>query len=627
MILFDLNNIYIHIKIKYCKKISFKINYLDINQKIIFDCDFNSLNFDKFILFNTPLNFKLSSIIFLLNFFEFEKIEQSNKLGTKTHSKCKEIEKNIEFEFDNNNENISKDILFSLTYNEERSILTIHDLINDKPVINNYIDDKQFVKEKIYNNNLKIINNTIEDLNNIVKNLKQNPKLKKEYKKNFIEKINENFKDFEGYVDFEKYIFSLIDLKEEKFLEKHFNITLCYLYIVMFQNIKRKLKNIMLKCNFEEIDIKFIYSILKKYSQFKEYEDIINNKNNNNNSIKNLIIKNNNLSFKKKMNILSSISTIIFQSPIFKNNTYIEFYHIEENKNNIYFKIKQFVFDIIDRCNKESKFIEGIEMLFSRILTDLNKCNQTYLHRVFINQIKNLEQLKNEIKSFFPSMICRYINSNDNCNAFYDILSDIIGINERIYIKNDYKMIYGEYDDLAIKENINNIIEGKFPKEDKEKQKLYNLYFFKGFWRIIHESYGHQPIQKVNDYKVDTPRQFYDNSSIIEKKDAGNILEYFVNKNSSLITLIKEMNCDVSELINVNLYTENFNKFWIIAKKLFNNLECEEDSFQPKDYEKVKDIYNNYYKDDNCFVNQDKYKNLNPSSLSPKIIFRPRVKY
>ena len=79
---FDLNNIYIHIKIKYCKEISFKINYLDINQKIIFDCDFNSLNFDKFILFNTPLNFKLSSIIFLLNFFEFEKIEQSNKLGT-----------------------------------------------------------------------------------------------------------------------------------------------------------------------------------------------------------------------------------------------------------------------------------------------------------------------------------------------------------------------------------------------------------------------------------------------------------------------------------------------------------------------------------------------------------------
>ena len=61
---FDLYNINFIIKNKSNKNPYFLIDYSDIQKKIEFKCDFNTLNLDKFILLNTPLNFKLFSIEF-----------------------------------------------------------------------------------------------------------------------------------------------------------------------------------------------------------------------------------------------------------------------------------------------------------------------------------------------------------------------------------------------------------------------------------------------------------------------------------------------------------------------------------------------------------------------------------
>ena len=539
-------------------------------------------------------------------------MKQNIYIGKKRNLSIDEVEEDIKSKIMEKDLNNNKNILFSLTYNEINNILTIHNLQDNIKLMNYHIEEKVFNKEKIYFNNLQKIHDLIEYLEKIEIKIKEIEK--KNYpnlKKQLIDVINIKFEKFENFVEFEKYIFSLIDLNCENFSESHLNIILSYLYISMFHTIKIKLLNIIKKGNFEEIFFKFLYSILNKYSQFRLYEEAILK--NNYNSIQNFKIYQNNLSFREKFQILSTISTIIFQSPIFKQNSYIEFYMIENKENNIYLKIKNFLFEIIDQCTVKSNIIEGMEMLFSKILIDFNYYNITYNKNVFINQIKNLLDLKKEIKNYFPKIICRYLNSNDENSAFYDILSGLIGINETIYIEKQYNMIYGEYDDIKDLDNINEIVEDKFSKDDEEKKNLYNLYFFKGFWRIIHESYGHQPIQKVNHYSVNTPNHFYFKGSIVIKHDAGNILEYFINKDSSLIQYIKEVNCNINELINVKLFIGNFHEFWKIFEKIVSKIKFEENLEEPYDYYLVQHIYNSYY--DDFKLETDKTKFIDFSSL------------
>ena len=75
----------------------------------------------------------------------------------------------------------------------------------------------------------------------------------------------------------------------------------------MINSIKINLINVINKGNFEEIHFKFIFSILNKLQQFKKYENKIINIETN--EIKNLFLHKNNLSFKEKIQILSTISS------------------------------------------------------------------------------------------------------------------------------------------------------------------------------------------------------------------------------------------------------------------------------------------------------------------------------
>ena len=186
----------------------------------------------------------------------------------------------------------------------------------------------------------------------------------------------------------ENYIYSQCELKEDDFLEINYNYFLCYLYYSMINSIKINLKNVINKGNFEEIHFKFIFSILNKLQQFKKYENKIINIETN--EIKNLFLHKNNLSFKEKIQILSTISSIILKSPIFKDDTFIQFYKIdnENEKENIYLKIKNFFFQILEMSNPESNIIQGLELLFSKVLTDINQKNKTKNKKVFINDKK-----------------------------------------------------------------------------------------------------------------------------------------------------------------------------------------------------------------------------------------------
>ena len=394
----------------------------------------------------------------------------------------------------------------------------------------------------------------------------------------------------------------------------------------MINSIKINLKNVINKGNFEEIHFKFIFSILNKLQQFKKYENKIINIETN--EIKNLFLHKNNLSFKEKIQILSTISSIILKSPIFKDDTFIQFYKIdnEYEKENIYLKIKNFFFQILEMSNPESNIIQGLDLLFSKVLTDINQKNKTKNKKVFINDIKNFDNLKNQLKIFFPKIICRYFNSNDKSASFYDIIGEYVVINESIYVENEYNMIYGDYDDN--KANfIYKIIEGKF-NNTQSNNDLYNCFIFKGFWKIFHESFGNQPIQIINNHQVDTLKYFYDKGIMITQKYAGNILEYFISNDSSKIKLIKSINCNVNKLLDPKLFSGDFEEFWEIVDKIFENWDNVNESEVenlPENYYLVQAIYEAYYKD--CKIKGDNNISVNISDFKrDKNKFRVRFK-
>ena len=189
-------------------------------------------------------------------------------------------------------------------------------------------------------------------------------------------------------------------------------------------------------------------------------------------------------------------------------------------------------------------------------------------------------------------------------------MGDYIAINESIYVKKTYSMFYGENNDESSFNEIKEILIGNYNEKNIE---LYNLFIFKGFWRIIHECYGDQPIQKINNYKVDTPTFFYYFGRIIKnKRDAGNILEYFINNNSDEINRVKNIFCNVDSLLDYKLYINDFNEFWHLFIDLLDNLE-EESYVEPNDFKIYEIIYNVYVgeneKDDKMnFMNLNKLK-------------------
>lgn len=589
------------------------------NQNIYLNIEniFNSLNISKLFIFNINLDFNIYSINEILNTEkeintiiknaksenkekDYQSIKKQNLfLNRKRNLEIMTEEKQlINFDIKHSDLEGIKNLIFCIYPDEKFPYITIHKKQNDKLINNINYNKFQLNKQKILNENFEKINDILNYINtNCLEEIE------------VINYIEKKLIDFNGYIEFENIIYSQkMNILDKDFNDNHYNNFICYLYICLLKSIKIRLEKIIKIKNSKKYFLKFIKSILNKFSQFEKYENYITN-NNKNNIIKNLKLHKNNLTLKEKCGILSTILNIILQSPFFKMNTYIEFYQIDLNNKNIYSKIKEFIFKIIDNSNSKSSFMNGLEMLFSPVKTNINNYNKkTYNQNTFSLEIKSLEELKNQIKNFFPSIIVRYFDSNSSSGAFFDILGDYIAINESIYIKRNYNMLYGENDDESSFKDIKDIIIG-----NNINNELYNLFIFKGFWRIIHECYGHQSIQKINNYKIDTPKFFYYLGTIIKKKDAGNILEFFISNNSDDINGVKNINCNIDNLLNYNLYIKNnFVEFWNLYLELLENLE-DESIDEPIDFKNYELIYNAYVeeneKDDKMkYMNLNKYK-------------------
>lgn len=132
-----------------------------------------------------------------------------------------------------------------------------------------------------------------------------------------------------------------------------------------------------------------------------------------------------------------------------------------------------------------------------------------------------------KIKSFYPNYFVTYFNVNDKSIGIYDIMSDSIIFNEAHYLENKYLLNYNKkVDGKKLYENLNLIINGTF-EENKSNKKIYNKIILRGLLIILHESYGHQIIQRNNNFKVSTPTKFYFDGNFITDRDAGQILEFF----------------------------------------------------------------------------------------------------
>ena len=125
------------------------------------------------------------------------------------------------------------------------------------------------------------------------------------------------------------------------------------------------------KMSFTKNALKYI---LLKFRQFNDYVDYYNDKNNNK-FINNLLINKNNLSLNDKINIFSILLNIILSSPIYYENTKIEFFNINLNDKNVYLLANNLLKKIIDKLNPNSQYLKGLKQTFSRIKKDLNILN------------------------------------------------------------------------------------------------------------------------------------------------------------------------------------------------------------------------------------------------------------
>ena len=109
--------------------------------------------------------------------------------------------------------------------------------------------------------------------------------------------------------------------------------------------------------------------------------------------------------------------------------------------------------------------------------------------------------------------------------------------------------------------------------------------------------------KKIIILKISTPTKFYFDGNFITDRDAGQILEFFISDNPNNINSIRTIDADVSPLLDYKLYLDNFNEFWNIFDKIFDNLGNDSDfelsddySENEKDYiSSVNKIYKLYY--------------------------------
>ena len=552
---------------------------------------FNDLNICKISLLDVDL--KNLEIYFSQNVKEI-KIKDFNyenyKLLGKKLSLNKEIknEKRISYLIDDKNLTTNK-LLFCLNYfGIKKYILTIH-------------EDIEKESEKIYKTvnkkDLDFLDKEImEKINLLLSKINDNNCNLNDFKSLLLQKLdkynfeNPYFKETDYFIMleyFKKYIITIICKSIKDIIERF------YLY---YKPDQEKIK--ILKRN-----IKYI---LLKYKQFNEYIKYVNGEKS---EVENLNINNKSPTQKEKIQILSTILTILLSSPIFEINTKIDFMDIEQNQKSIYYKSNELLNKIIHKLNEESYYIRGFRQTFSRIKRDINKIND-YIdtdRKSFIIEMRDLDELKILMKNYLPKTIVRLVNNNSQMNAIYDIYSQNIIINEAIFINRELNNFKNNNNEIYDK--LNPIIIGDIDFNNDNNLYLYNLYCFKAFWRIIHESFGHKPVSIINNNKADTPSRFVINGEFHQISDAGNLLEYYVIDTREIFEHLLYKNFDASSLLNEDLYVDvSFSKFW----NQFNNIKKSEDN--KKIYDE-NDVY--------LFVNDILEENKNSSSKGEKYI-KPR---
>ena len=224
----------------------------------------------------------------------------------------------------------------------------------------------------------------------------------------------------------------------------------------------------------------------------------------------------------------------------------------------------------------------------SRVKEDINKENKKK-ENVFILEMRNLKEFKNQIKNFYPKLIIRTVNSQSENNANYDVLSDNIIINEIIYKKKNINYILGKNNDNKTFDELESIIKGNIVNEN-DKQK-FDLFTFKAFWRINHEGFGHRPVSILNKKKIPTPSKFFINGTYKKSEDAGKILEYYITKEDNEFIELKMLNCDISPLLSFELYIQNsFHQFWEIVEQLIKK-KYDDENQNEKKYEDEEIVY------------------------------------
>ena len=559
----------------------------------------NDLNLGKIMILNSDLNFKLF-LVDLINqeikseVNKYEKIndnsekledktnknlkiknkeEKSNDyeylLGKKVKKENKEIEKTKEIKFKINQDIIKGDeILFCLhILKREKIIMTIHNLL-----------------EKETEDYLDIEYTTFEDLKKLEEEIISKIKTIKNEVKN-----SRDLKHIDYTVINSKYNDNIVSYKLQnlEFDEKHFLafINYCYKYISSFIKdiIEKIFKNY--ECYFlkyEQFGKEIILDLLSKFEFFNEYYKKILGKQS---AVQNLIIKKNNLSYKEKAEVLSSILTIILNSPKFSTNMNIEFFEIESNIPNVYYDAKEFILKIINELKGDSILNNGYLKTFSRIKEDINEVNKKYYlfseKKVFIIELINLNELKQNLKDYLPTKIVRYLNTKTKIGAQYDIFSENILINELIFIKRQNDFLNN--DDNKIFNNLDNLIKKNFDLNNEEKKIKYDLCIFRTLWKFNHEAFGHKPVSKINKGRANTPNKTIINGLYKNTKDAGEIIEKYIYESMDELSFdtIKSAIFNPKDLLKVNLYIQkSFDDFWEVFSNIEINFGNEEEEIE-----------------------------------------------
>ena len=384
------------------------------SEKITLKIPENNLGIGKINILNSDLNFKLyiKEIILETSITnENENISSKDTifkfLGKKNINMRQYYEQNKEILFEIDNKDIYGKVLrFCLHILEDDHIITVHNM-----------------EEKIGKIDIEIVSK--EDLENLEnKIISKISELKEEVKCSELNKIN-----FEIIDDKYNENIILYRFQNKEFEEKHFLafIHYCYKYLCHFiKNIIKKLLKTYSKEFGKYVDFgkNIINEILSKFEYFNEYYKYIMEKENN---IDNLVINKKNLTFQEKADILSSILTIIINSPSFSTDKKIEFFELRSNNKNVYLDALNFLSNIIDNLKSKSILNKGYLKTLSRVKIDINKKNKKNYgkdsHNVFLIELINLDDLKKKLKAYLLNMIVRYYNSKSKTAAEYDIFS------------------------------------------------------------------------------------------------------------------------------------------------------------------------------------------------------------